>query len=71
MSECSLNIPVPSEGSMYCVSANGHFYDDLIVGAQSEESCIWVPPEQAWSKQTLKLYKQSLESDQRYDTASC
>ncbi|XP_052530809.1 interferon gamma receptor 1 [Tympanuchus pallidicinctus] len=49
MSECSLNIPVPSEGSMYCVSANGHFYDDLIVGAQSEESCIWVPPKQAWS----------------------
>uniref|UniRef100_G3UQT7 Uncharacterized protein n=1 Tax=Meleagris gallopavo TaxID=9103 RepID=G3UQT7_MELGA len=49
MSECSLSIPIPSEGSMYCVSANGHFYDDLIVGAQSEESCIWVPPEQAWS----------------------
>uniref|UniRef100_A0A8C3KU71 Interferon gamma receptor 1 n=1 Tax=Chrysolophus pictus TaxID=9089 RepID=A0A8C3KU71_CHRPC len=49
MSECSLTIPIPSEGSTYCVSANGHFYDELIVGDQSEESCIQILPEQAWS----------------------
>jgi len=71
MNECNLSIPVPSEGSTYCVSAKGHFFDDLIVGASSEESCIWVPITQAWSKQILKSYKESIESDQRYDTASC
>ncbi|OXB68434.1 hypothetical protein ASZ78_010055 [Callipepla squamata] len=51
MSGCSLNIPVPSEGSKYCVSATGYFYNNLLVGAQSEESCIWVPPEQSWGTQ--------------------
>lgn len=51
MNECNLSIPVPSEGSTYCVSAKGHFFDDLIVGASSEESCIWVPITQAWSTQ--------------------
>ncbi|XP_015713905.1 interferon gamma receptor 1 [Coturnix japonica] len=51
MIECRLQIPVPSKGSNYCVSAKGHFYDGLIVGAPSEEICIWVPPEQSWSAQ--------------------
>ncbi|XP_065589285.1 interferon gamma receptor 1 [Cyrtonyx montezumae] len=55
MGGCSLNIPVPSEGSKYCVSAKGYFYDNLLVGAQSEESCIWVPPEQTWGTQVTTV----------------
>ncbi|XP_009956509.1 PREDICTED: interferon gamma receptor 1, partial [Leptosomus discolor] len=42
-SECSLHIPVPDEGSTYCVSVQGSLYDDVMVGAPSEESCIHIP----------------------------
>ncbi|KAF1654659.1 Interferon gamma receptor 1, partial [Eudyptes chrysocome] len=44
--KCSLNIPVPAEGSTYCVSAKGSLYGDLMIGASSEESCIDVPLKQ-------------------------
>ncbi|XP_051470600.1 interferon gamma receptor 1 isoform X2 [Apus apus] len=43
MDKCSLNIPIAAEGSTYCVSAKGSFYDYLIVGTPSEKSCIYVP----------------------------
>ncbi|KAM6406225.1 interferon gamma receptor 1 [Pluvialis apricaria] len=49
MYKCSLNIPVAAEGSTYCVSAKGSFYDDLMVGAPSEETCIHVPVKQTLS----------------------
>ncbi|NXF53506.1 INGR1 protein, partial [Oceanites oceanicus] len=48
--KCSLNIPVPAEGSTYCVSAKGSLYDNLMIGAPSEESCIHIP-----LKQTLSI----------------
>ncbi|NXI97891.1 INGR1 protein, partial [Psophia crepitans] len=51
--KCSLNIPVPTEGSTYCVSAKGSFYSDLMVGAPSEESCIHVPLKQTLSMQDI------------------
>ncbi|XP_064365110.1 interferon gamma receptor 1 isoform X1 [Dromaius novaehollandiae] len=51
MHECNLNIPIPSEGSIYCVSARGSLYNDLIFGVQSEESCIHVPNKQTLSTQ--------------------
>ncbi|NXP43577.1 INGR1 protein, partial [Heliornis fulica] len=44
--KCNLNIPLPAEGSTYCVSAKGSLYDDLMVGAPSAESCIHVPLKQ-------------------------
>ncbi|XP_072712041.1 interferon gamma receptor 1 isoform X1 [Ciconia boyciana] len=44
--KCSLSIPVPAEGSTYCVSAKGILYNDLMIGAPSEKSCIDVPLEQ-------------------------
>ncbi|NXI72633.1 INGR1 protein, partial [Anseranas semipalmata] len=53
MDKCSLNIPVTSEGSTYCVSVKGSMYDNLIVGAQSEESCIQVPLKQSLSIQDI------------------
>nr|XP_013814374.1 PREDICTED: interferon gamma receptor 1 [Apteryx mantelli mantelli] len=53
MHKCSLNIPVPSEGSIYCVSAKGSLYNDLMFGAQSEESCIPVPLKQTLSTQNI------------------
>ncbi|NWJ07248.1 INGR1 protein, partial [Crypturellus undulatus] len=43
LKKCSLDIPISSEGSVYCVSAKGSFYNDLILGAPSEESCIPIP----------------------------
>ncbi|NXL91820.1 INGR1 protein, partial [Alectura lathami] len=46
MSKCSLDIPIPSEGSTYCLSAKGNFYNGLMLGAPSEESCIQVPLKQ-------------------------
>ncbi|NXJ67917.1 INGR1 protein, partial [Rostratula benghalensis] len=49
MYKCSLGIPIPAEGSTYCVSARGSFYRDLILGDPSEESCIHVPLKQTWS----------------------
>ncbi|NXN28839.1 INGR1 protein, partial [Nycticryphes semicollaris] len=49
MYKCSLNIPIPAEGSTYCVSATGSFYHDLILSDPSEESCIHVPLKQTWS----------------------
>ncbi|NWY49758.1 INGR1 protein, partial [Chionis minor] len=49
MYKCSLSIPVPAEGSTYCVSAKGSLYRDLMVGAASEERCIHVPLEQSLS----------------------
>ncbi|NXG55864.1 INGR1 protein, partial [Hemiprocne comata] len=51
MDKCSLDIPIPAEGSTYCVSAKGYFYDGLMVGAPSEKSCIYVPLEQKISAQ--------------------
>ncbi|NXS66537.1 INGR1 protein, partial [Pandion haliaetus] len=51
--KCSLNIPVPDEGSTYCVSAKGSFYDGLMVGTPSEESCIDVPLKQTLSTQYI------------------
>ncbi|NWQ95832.1 INGR1 protein, partial [Burhinus bistriatus] len=53
MYKCRLNIPVPAEGSTYCVSAKGSFYRDLMVGAASEESCIHVPLKQTLSTQYI------------------
>ncbi|NXB76883.1 INGR1 protein, partial [Donacobius atricapilla] len=41
MHKCSLKIPVPTESSTYCVSAEGIF-ENLMVGTPSEESCA--PP---------------------------
>ncbi|XP_061234089.1 interferon gamma receptor 1 [Neopsephotus bourkii] len=43
MYKCSVNIPVPDEGSTYCVSAKGTLYGSLMIGAPSEESCIDIP----------------------------
>ncbi|KAM6083461.1 interferon gamma receptor 1 [Chlamydotis macqueenii] len=51
MYKCSLSIPVPAEGSTYCVSAKGNLYDNLILTAPSEESCIHVPLKQTLSTQ--------------------
>ncbi|NXV87317.1 INGR1 protein, partial [Calonectris borealis] len=51
--KCSLNIPVPAEGSTYCVSAKGSFYSDLMISAPSEESCIRVPLKQTLSTQDI------------------
>ncbi|XP_032911119.1 interferon gamma receptor 1 isoform X2 [Catharus ustulatus] len=48
MHKCSLKIPVPTESSTYCISAEGIF-DDLMVGTPSEESCISVPFSQTLS----------------------
>ncbi|XP_075270073.1 interferon gamma receptor 1 isoform X1 [Opisthocomus hoazin] len=53
MYKCSLNLPVPAEGSTYCVSAKGSLYGDLMVGAPSEESCIHVPLKQTLSTQGI------------------
>ncbi|NXD78283.1 INGR1 protein, partial [Halcyon senegalensis] len=51
MFKCSTDIPIPAEGSTYCVSAKGSLYDNVIVGASSEESCIHVPFKQPLSTQ--------------------
>ncbi|NXN75533.1 INGR1 protein, partial [Himantopus himantopus] len=53
MYKCSLNIPVPAEGSTYCVSAKGSLYHDLMVGAPSEQSCIHVPLKPTLSTQYI------------------
>lgn len=53
--KCSLNVPVPAEGSTYCFSARGKYFESVMLGAQSEESCIDVPPKQTFSKRILKL----------------
>lgn len=53
--KCSLNVPIPAEGSTYCFSAKGSFFESVMLGAQSEESCIDVPPKQTFSKRILKL----------------
>ncbi|NXC19748.1 INGR1 protein, partial [Corythaeola cristata] len=50
MYKCSLSIPIPAEGSTYCVLAKGSLYGDLMVSAPSEESCIHVA-----LKQTLNI----------------
>ncbi|KAM6278800.1 interferon gamma receptor 1 [Porphyrio hochstetteri] len=47
--KCKVNIPLPAEGSTYCVSARGSLYDELMVGAPSEESCIHIPLKQQLS----------------------
>ncbi|NWW75696.1 INGR1 protein, partial [Climacteris rufus] len=52
MYKCSLKIPVPAEGSTYCVSAKGVF-DELMIGTPSEESCIPVPLRQTLSTQAI------------------
>ncbi|NXC73461.1 INGR1 protein, partial [Anhinga anhinga] len=51
--KCSLNIPVPAEGSTYCVSARRSLYGGLMIGAPSEESCIYVPLKQTLSTQDI------------------
>ncbi|XP_054674870.1 interferon gamma receptor 1 isoform X2 [Grus americana] len=53
MYKCSLNIPVPAEGSTYCVSAKGSFYGDLMISAPSDEICIHVPLKQTLSMQDI------------------
>ncbi|NWX21998.1 INGR1 protein, partial [Aegotheles bennettii] len=55
MYKCSLNIPVPAEGSTYCVSAKGSFFDGLMVGIPSEASCIHVPLKQTLSTQYIVI----------------
>ncbi|NXN09229.1 INGR1 protein, partial [Indicator maculatus] len=50
---CSLEIPIPAEGSTYCVSAKASLYNDLMIGAPSEESCIHVPLKQTLSTRTV------------------
>ncbi|NXF94876.1 INGR1 protein, partial [Eubucco bourcierii] len=50
---CSLEIPIPAEGSTYCVSAKGSLYDGLMIGAPSEESCVYVPLKQPLSTQSI------------------
>ncbi|NXV74817.1 INGR1 protein, partial [Atlantisia rogersi] len=47
--KCKVNIPLSAEGSTYCVTAKGTLYDELMVGAPSEESCIQVPLKQQLS----------------------
>ncbi|NWW60090.1 INGR1 protein, partial [Ifrita kowaldi] len=54
MHKCSVKIPVPNESSTYCVSAEGIF-DDLMVGARSEESCIPFPLKQTLSTHFIIL----------------
>ncbi|XP_064303255.1 interferon gamma receptor 1 [Phalacrocorax carbo] len=51
--KCSLNIPIPAEGSTYCVSAQGRLYDGLMIGAPSEERCVRVPLKQTLSTQDI------------------
>ncbi|XP_035177038.1 interferon gamma receptor 1 [Oxyura jamaicensis] len=51
--KCSLDIPVTPNGSMYCVSAKGLFFSNLVVGAPSEESCVQVPLEQTESRDKI------------------
>ncbi|NXX16739.1 INGR1 protein, partial [Podargus strigoides] len=53
MYKCTLNIPVPARGSTYCVSAKGSFFGELMIGAPSEESCIYVPLKQTLSTQHI------------------
>ncbi|NXA38733.1 INGR1 protein, partial [Eudromia elegans] len=53
--KCSLDIPVTSEGSVYCVSAKASFYNHLILGAWSEESCIPVPLEQTLNSKNVVI----------------
>ncbi|NWI34841.1 INGR1 protein, partial [Sula dactylatra] len=53
--KCSLNIPVPAEGSTYCVSAQGSLYGGLMIGAPSEKSCIYVPLKQTLSTQDVVI----------------
>ncbi|XP_030345573.1 interferon gamma receptor 1 isoform X2 [Strigops habroptila] len=55
MYKCSVNIPVPAEGSTYCVSAKGTLYGNLMVGASSEESCIDVPLKQTLSTEYIVI----------------
>ncbi|NXR57589.1 INGR1 protein, partial [Rhadina sibilatrix] len=52
MHKCSLKIPVPTESSTYCVSAQG-FFENLMVGTPSEESCIPVHLEQTLSTHVI------------------
>ncbi|NXU52906.1 INGR1 protein, partial [Turnix velox] len=51
--ECSLDIPIPAEGSTYCVSAKASFYGDLMFSAPSEDSCIYVPLKQTMRSQYI------------------
>ncbi|NXW62477.1 INGR1 protein, partial [Eurystomus gularis] len=51
MYKCSIDIPIPAEGSTYCVSAKGSLYDGVMFGDPSEESCIRVPLTQTLSTQ--------------------
>ncbi|NXJ91208.1 INGR1 protein, partial [Corythaixoides concolor] len=53
MYKCSLSIPIPAEGSTYCVSAKGSLYGDLMISAPSEESCIHVPLKQTLSTKDI------------------
>ncbi|XP_047931718.2 interferon gamma receptor 1 [Anser cygnoides] len=53
--KCSLDIPVTPNGSIYCVSAKSSLFENLIVGAPSEESCIQVPLEQTTSTQNIVI----------------
>ncbi|NXP04304.1 INGR1 protein, partial [Thinocorus orbignyianus] len=46
MDKCSLNVPIIAKNSTYCVSARESFYDDVMLGDPSEESCIYIPLEQ-------------------------
>lgn len=55
MQKCSFKIPVSTENSTYCISAEGIF-DDLMVGTPSEENCISVPFSKTLSKRILMLH---------------
>ncbi|NWW93118.1 INGR1 protein, partial [Rhynochetos jubatus] len=53
MYKCVLSIPVPTEGSTYCVTAQGSLYDHLMLSTPSEESCIYVPLKKTLSTQYI------------------
>ncbi|NXC02129.1 INGR1 protein, partial [Orthonyx spaldingii] len=54
MHKCSLKIPVLPESFTYCVSAKG-FFDELMVGTPSEESCTLVPLKQTLSTDCIVI----------------
>ncbi|PKU31710.1 interferon gamma receptor 1 [Limosa lapponica baueri] len=53
MYKCSYSIPIPAEGSTYCISVQTSFYGDLMFGDPSEESCIHVPLKRTSSTQYI------------------
>ncbi|NXN96355.1 INGR1 protein, partial [Rhinopomastus cyanomelas] len=51
--KCRLYVPVPAEGSTYCITAEGRFCDDYMLGATAQESCIDIPLKQTLSAQYI------------------